>query len=89
MGLRCAVHSAAAVGDAAFAGSLLTRIAGDERLRREWAMNILGVTGSRLLRSALYPGAVSPISRPSRRDAVPWTAPMPRCGSRLPRRLPT
>jgi TolB-like protein len=55
LGLRCVLFSAAAVGDGALAGSVLNRIATDERLRREWALNILGVTGARVLRAAPYP----------------------------------
>jgi hypothetical protein len=53
--LRCAVVSAAAVGDANEAASLLARIAGDERLLRYWAFEAMGVTGSKTLRRNMFP----------------------------------
>ena len=56
--LRCAVTSAAALGDANEAGAILDRIAGDERLLRYWAFEVMGVTGSKTLRRNMFPWTV-------------------------------
>jgi TolB-like protein len=53
--LRCAVTSAAAMGDADGAAKLLDRIAADERLLRYWAFEVMGVTGSKTLRRNMFP----------------------------------
>jgi TolB-like protein len=53
--IRCGVHSAAALGDAPGAAALLRRVADDERLFRDWSLNIQGSTGRRLLRAPIYP----------------------------------
>ena len=53
--IRCAALSAAAINDAQTAASLLTRIAGDERLLRSWAQEVTGTTGSKLLRRHMFP----------------------------------
>src|SRR5262249_36841725 len=54
--LRCAVMSAAAVGDGLQVGALLRRTAADEQLLRRWALvEISGMSGSRLLRRAVFP----------------------------------
>jgi len=53
--LRCAVTSAAAIGDAGGAAAMIDRIAGDERLLRYWAFEIMGVTGSKTLRRNMFP----------------------------------
>jgi TolB-like protein len=53
--LRCAIQSVAAIGDAGAAAAFLRRIAADERLQREWTLNMMGTTGSARLRAALYP----------------------------------
>jgi hypothetical protein len=55
LALRCAVHSTAAIGDAQGAAALLGRVADDERLFRDWSLNILGTTGRHLLRAPIYP----------------------------------
>jgi hypothetical protein len=53
--IRCGVHSAAAVGDVPGAAAWLRRVAGDERLLRDWSLNILGTTGRSLLHAPIYP----------------------------------
>jgi len=53
--LRCAATSAAALGDATAAAAILDRIAGDERLLRYWAFDVMGVTGSKTLRRNMFP----------------------------------
>jgi hypothetical protein len=55
LALRCAVTSAAALGDANGAAALLDRISGEERLLRYWAFEIMGVTGSNTLRRNVFP----------------------------------
>ena len=52
---RCAVLSAAAVGDAQGAASWLRRVADDERLFKDWSLDIQGTTGRRLLHASIYP----------------------------------
>jgi TolB-like protein len=56
--LRCAVTSAAALGDGNAAAAILDRIAGDERLLRHWAFKVMGVTGSKTLRRNMFPWTV-------------------------------
>jgi hypothetical protein len=53
--LRCAATSAAALGDANGAAAILDRIAGDQRLLRYWAFEVMGVTGSKTLRRNMFP----------------------------------
>jgi hypothetical protein len=53
--IRCAALSAAAIGDAPLAASLLKRIAEDETMLRSWAQEITGTTGSKLLRRHMFP----------------------------------
>src|SRR5262249_13687796 len=53
--LRCGVLSAAAIGDAPEAAALLRQIAGDERMLRAWAAEIIGTTGSKSLRRGMFP----------------------------------
>ncbi len=55
VGIRCGVHSAAAIGDVPGAAAWLRRVADDERLFRDWSLNIQGMTGRRLLRAPIYP----------------------------------
>jgi tetratricopeptide (TPR) repeat protein len=55
--IRCAVLSAAAVGDAPLAALLLKRIAADEGMLRSWAQEMTGTTGSQLLRRHMFPWA--------------------------------
>jgi len=53
--IRCGVHSAAALGDVPGAAAWLRRVANDERLFRDWSLNILGTTGRGILRAPVYP----------------------------------
>jgi hypothetical protein len=53
--LRCEVLSAVAIGDGAGAAAMLDRIAGDERLLRYWALEVMGDSGSKTLRRNMFP----------------------------------
>ena len=53
--IRCAVTSAAAIGDANAAAALLDRIASSERLLRYWAFEVRWESGSKTLRRNLFP----------------------------------
>jgi TolB-like protein len=53
--IRCGLHSAAALGDVPAAAAWLRRVADDERLFREWSLNIVGITGRGVLRAPIYP----------------------------------
>ncbi len=55
VGIRCGIHSAAALGDAQGAAAWLRRIADDERWFKDWSLNIQGTTGRRLLHAPIYP----------------------------------
>lgn len=55
LAIRCGVLSLSAIGDAAGVAALAKRVAASERLLRLWAVDILGMSGSALLQTGLYP----------------------------------